>query len=130
MESERKRLRRSCNSPEPCPQRKKATVDSIRIAHSKRTIFVDPHICEEISELTGIEHRVLISAFAGEEKNLALNVVKTVVTEKQKGTPEEWQHYVLQWAKENGSGEYRPGYWDGYKLTYEYNDYLRSIGRL
>jgi hypothetical protein len=37
---------------------------------------------------------------------------------------------VLQWAKENGSGEYRPGYWDGYKLTYEYNDYLRSIGRL
>jgi hypothetical protein len=37
---------------------------------------------------------------------------------------------VLTWAKENGSGEYRPGYWDGYDLTYEHNDDLRSIGRL
>jgi hypothetical protein len=37
---------------------------------------------------------------------------------------------VLAWAKENGSGEYRLGYWEGYELTYEYNDYLRSIGRL
>ena len=37
-----------------------------------------------------------------------------------------WQRFVLAWAKENGSGEYRPGYWDGY----EYNEFLRSIGRL
>ena len=29
-----------------------------------------------------------------------------------------------------GLGEYRPGYKDGYELTYEYNGYLRSIGRL
>jgi hypothetical protein len=30
---------------------------------------------------------------------------------------------VLKWAKENGLGEYRPGFWDGYERTYEYNDY-------
>ena len=85
---------------------------------------------EEISELTGIEYYVLSSAFAGEEKNLALDVVKTTVAENPQGTPEDWQNHVLAWAKENGSGEYRSGYWEGYELTYEYNDYLRSIGRL
>ena len=100
------------------------------LAHPSRTGFVDARLCEEIAELTGIEYRVLSSAFAGEEKNIALDVVKTALTENPKGTPEEWQHHVLAWAKENGSGEYRPGYWDGYELTYEYNDYLRSIGHL
>jgi hypothetical protein len=68
--------------------------------------------------------------FAGEEKDLALDVVKTAVAENPQGTPEVWQYQVLAWAKENGSGEHRPGYWEGYELTYEYNDYLRSIGRL
>jgi hypothetical protein len=29
-----------------------------------------------------------------------------------------------------GSGEYRSAYWEDYELTYEYNEYLRSIGRL
>ena len=66
----------------------------------------------------------------GEQKNLALDVVKTAVAENPEGTPEEWQRHVLAWAKENGSGEYRPGYWEGYELTYEHNDYLRSVGRL
>jgi hypothetical protein len=46
----------------------------------------------------------------GEEKNLALDVVNTAVAENFKGTPEDWQRYVLDWAKENGSGEYHPGY--------------------
>jgi hypothetical protein len=78
------------------------------LAHPKRTVFVDARLCEEIAELTGIEYRVLSSAFAGEEKTLALDVVKTAVTENPKGTPEEWQRQVLAWAKENGSGEYRP----------------------
>jgi hypothetical protein len=27
-------------------------------------------------------------------------------------------------------GEYRPGYWDGYELTWEHNEHLRRIGRL
>ena len=100
------------------------------LAHPTRTVFVDARLCEEISELTGIEYRVLSSAFIGEEKNLALDVVKTAVAENPQGTPEEWQQHVLAWATENGLGEYRPGYWEGYELTYEYNDYLRSIGRL
>jgi hypothetical protein len=105
-------------------------VDNTSLAHSTRIIRVDQPLCEEISKLTGIEYRVLSSAFAGEEKNLALDMVKTAVVENPQGTSEEWQRHVLAWAKENGSGEYRPGYWDGYELTYEYNDYLRSIGWL
>jgi len=100
------------------------------LAYPKRPVFVDVRLCEEIAELTGIEYRVLSSAFASEEKNLALDVVKTAVVENPQGKTEEWQRYVLKWAKENGSGEYRPGYWEGYELTYEYNDFLRSIGRL
>jgi hypothetical protein len=105
-------------------------VDNTSLAHPTRTIFVDQRLCEEIAELTGIEYRALSRAFAGEEKNLALDVVKMVVAENPKGTPEERQQHVLSWAKESGSGEYRPGYWDGYELTYEYNEFLRSIGRL
>jgi hypothetical protein len=66
----------------------------------------------------------------GEEKNLTLDVVKTIVAENPQGTPEDRQRHVLAWAKENGSGECRPGYWDGYELTYEYNEFLRSIGRI
>jgi hypothetical protein len=100
------------------------------LAHPKRTVFVDERLLEEISELTGIEYRVLSSAFVGEEKNLALDVVKTAVAENPQGTPEEWQCDVLAWAKENRLGEYRPGYWEGYELPYEYNEFLRSIGRL
>jgi hypothetical protein len=56
--------------------------------------------------------------------------VKTAVAENPSGTPQECQQFILTWAKENGSGEYRPDYWDGYELSYEYNEYLRSIGRL
>jgi hypothetical protein len=100
------------------------------LAHPKRTVFVDARLCEEISELTGIEYRVLSSAFSGEEKNLALDVVKKVIAENPEGTSEDWQQHILTWAKENGSGDYRPGYWEGYEVNYEYNDYLRSIGRL
>ena len=104
-------------------------MDSKSLAHPTRTVRVDHALVEEISELTGIEYRVLSSAFTGEQKDLALDVVKMAVAENPEGTPEEWQHQLLTWAKDNGSGEYRPGYWEGYELTYEYNDYLRSIGR-
>jgi hypothetical protein len=95
-----------------------------------RTTRVDQGLLEEIAELTGISFSALSSAFAGESKDQALDVVKTAVAENLQGTPDDWQRYVLSWAKENGSGEYRPGYWDGYELTHEYNAYLRSIGRL
>ena len=100
------------------------------LAHSKRTIRVDEKLLEEISSLTGIKYRALCKAFVGEEKNLVFDVVKMAVAENLKGTPEDWQRYVLAWARENGSGEFRPGYWEGYELTYEYNEFLRSIGRL
>ena len=105
-------------------------MDSTSLAHPTRTVFADKRFLEEIAELTGIEYRVLSRAFSGEEKNLALDVVRTAVAKNPEGTPEEWQQHVLAWAKENGSEEYRPGYWNGYEFTYEYNDFLRSIGRL
>jgi len=105
-------------------------VDNPSLAHPTRTVFADKRFLEEIAELTGIEYRVLSRAFVGEEKSLALGMVKAAVAEKPEGTPEDWQRSILAWAKENGSGEYRPGYWGGYELTYEYNEYLQSIGRL
>jgi hypothetical protein len=105
-------------------------VDNTSLAHPTRTIFCNNQLFAEISELTGIEYRVLSSAFASEEKNLALDVVKAAVAENPEGTPEEWQRHILAWAKGNGSGEYRPNYWEGYELTYEYNEFLRSIRRL
>jgi hypothetical protein len=105
-------------------------LSSTSLAHTKRTVRAAKALLEEISELTGIEYRVLSSAFAGEEKDLALDVVKRLVAENPEGSPENWQEHVLAWAKENGSGEYRPGYWDGYEITYEYNDFLRGIGWL
>ena len=64
-------------------------MDNTSLAHPARTIFCDA-LFEESSELTGIEYRVLSSAFAGEEKDSALDVVKTVVAEHPEGSPEEW----------------------------------------
>ena len=100
------------------------------LAHPTCTVRVDPALLEEVSELTGIEYWALSAAFVGEEKHLTLDAVKTVVVEYLTGTPQDWQRRVLDWAKENCLGVYRPGYWDGYELTYEHNEYLRSIGRL
>ena len=105
-------------------------MDNTSLAHPTRTNFCDEQLFGEIAELTGIEYRVLCRAFAGEEKNLALDVVKTIVAENLDATPETWAERLTERAKAEGLGEYRPGYWDGYELTYEYNDYLRSIGRL
>jgi hypothetical protein len=102
---------------------------SIREKSPEVPARIDEDLLEEIAELTGIAYSALNRAFAGESKDLALDVVKTAMAENLEGTPEEWQQHVLSWAKENGSGEYRLGYWDGYELTYEYNDFLRSIGR-
>jgi hypothetical protein len=103
---------------------------STSLTHRPHTVRVENDLLQEISELTSIEYCTLCRAFVGKEKNLVLDVVKMAVAENLQGTPEDWQRYVLAWAKENGSGEYRPGYWDGYELTYEYNKFLRSIGRL
>ena len=100
------------------------------LAHLTRTVYVDEHLCEEIAELTAISYRTLYSAFVGRQKNLALDVVKSAVVKNPQGTPEDWQRHVLSWARDNGSGQYRPGFWDGHELTYEYNDFLRSIGQL
>lgn len=70
------------------------------LAHFKRTICVNKNLLEEISELTGLEYRVLSSAFAGEEKDLTFDVVKMVIVKYPQGNPERWQNHVLEWAKE------------------------------
>ena len=127
---QRKRPRGCANTPGPGPQRKDVTVDKRSLAHSTRTVRVNEQLLEEVSELTGIEYRVLYSAFAGEPKDLALDIVKTIVAENLEAAPEAWTERLRERAKAEGMGEYRPGYWEGYELTYEYNDFLRSIGRL
>jgi hypothetical protein len=54
-------------------------VDKKSLAHTAHSVRVDHALLEEISELTGIQYRVLSRAFAGEEKDLALDAVKTAV---------------------------------------------------
>ena len=104
-------------------------MDSKSLAHSG-IAFVDESFCKELSELTGIEYRILNAAFTGERRGMALDVVKTIVAENLDATPAAWTEKLREYAKVEGLGEYRPGYWDGYELTYEHNDFLRSIGRL
>ncbi|HZY66613.1 MAG TPA: hypothetical protein VFE21_12165 [Rubrobacteraceae bacterium] len=104
-------------------------MDSKSLAHPG-TAFVNEPFCEELSELTGIEYRALNAAFTGERRDLALNVVKTIVAENLDATPAAWTEKLREHAKAKWLGEYRPGYWDDYELTYEYDEHLRSIGRL
>jgi hypothetical protein len=95
-----------------------------------RTAFVDEPFIQELSKLTGIEYHILKRAFTGERTGLALDTVKTIVAENLDTTPAAWTEKLREHAKAEGLGEYRPGYWEGYELTYEHNAYLRSIGRL
>jgi len=84
---------------------------------------------QEVSELTDIEYGVLSYTFASERRDVAVDVIKTVVAEELGATPEVWTERLRELAKVERLGEHRPGYWEGYELTYEYNDYLRIIGR-
>jgi hypothetical protein len=101
------------------------------LAHRPRTIRVDQALCEEIAELTDVEYWALSSAFLGfppEDKDAALDVLEAAVLGG--GGPEDWPRYVLAWAKENGRGMYHSAMLEAPELTYEYNNYLRSIGRI
>lgn len=104
-------------------------MDKVSLAQP-RPAFVDESLLTELSELTCIPYQVLFSAFTGEHRGVALDAIKKVVAENLDGTPEVWGEELRELARVKGLGEYRPGYWDGYELTYEYNDFLRSIGRL
>ncbi|MBA2619147.1 MAG: hypothetical protein H0U91_13425 [Rubrobacter sp.] len=105
-------------------------MDSKSLAHEGRPRFVGPEFCRELSELTGMELAALSSVFAGERTNTALDAVKTVVAENLDANPAAWTEILLERAKAEGMGEYRPGYWDGYELTWEHNEHLRGVGRL
>jgi hypothetical protein len=100
------------------------------VSPDPRPRFCGPELFGELSELTGIERHVLASAFAGERRDVAIDAVKTVVAENLDGTPAVWTEKLRERAKAEGMGEYRPGYWDGYELTFEHNEFLRRIGRL
>ncbi len=102
-------------------------MDNKSLAHPG-TAFVDESFVVELSELTGISYRTLNSAFTGERRDMALDTVKTIVAENLDATPAIWTEKLHEHAKAKGFGEYRPGYWDGYELTYEHNEHLRSIG--
>ncbi len=105
-------------------------MDSKSLAQDGRPRFVDADFCRELSELTGIELGVLNSVFAGERRSTALDAVKTIVAENLDANPAAWTEILRERAKAAGMGEYRPGYWDGYELTWEHNEHLRRIGRL
>lgn len=105
-------------------------MDTKSLAHDERSRFTDEAFFTEVSELTGIEYRALRRAFTGERKELALDTIKEIVAENLDGTPETWTEKLIEHTSGEGLGEYRPGYWDGYELTYEHNEYLRSIGQL
>jgi cyanate lyase len=105
-------------------------VDKAILARKARSGFCGPEFFAELSELTGIEHHVVASAFAGERRHVALDAVKVVVAENLDGTPVVWTEKLRDLAKREGMGEYRPGYWEGYELTHEHNEFLRGIGRL
>jgi len=105
-------------------------VDSKSLAHNGHSRFVDPEFCRELSVLTGIELGTLSSAFAGERVNIALDAVKTVVAENLDKAPQDWTEILRERAKAERMGEYQPGYWDGYDLTWEHNEHLRRLGRL
>ena len=85
-------------------------MDKKSLAHTAHPFRVNHALLEEIAELTDIEYQTLSRAFRGKVKNLALDVVKTAVTENPEGTLKEWQEHVLDWTKVNGSGEYRTRY--------------------
>jgi hypothetical protein len=70
--------RRCWQHPGARTKRSKLLIEK-SLAHPKRTVFFDQRHLEEIAELTGIEYRVLASAFMGETKDLTLRVVKTAV---------------------------------------------------
>ncbi len=57
------------------PTERMPTVDERSLAQAARPVRVDEELLEEISELTGVSYRALNSAFAGEPKDLALDVV-------------------------------------------------------
>ncbi len=105
-------------------------MDSKSLAQDGRPRFVDPVLCRELSEFTGIELGTLSSVFAGERRNVALDAVKTVVAENLDANPAAWTEILRNRAKAEGLGEYGPGYWDGYELTWEHNEHLRRVGRL
>lgn len=92
--------------------------------------FCGPEFFGEVSELTGIEYGALSSCLAGERRDVALDVVKTIVAENLDAGPAIWTQELRRHAKAEGYGEYRPGYWEGYELTHEHTEHLRRIGRL
>ena len=100
-----------------------ARTESTVTSPEGRPRFVGPEFCQELSELTGIELAVINSAFAGERTNIALDAVKTIVAENLDKGPEAWTEILRERAKAEGMGEYRPGYWDGYELTWEHNEH-------
>jgi len=105
-------------------------VDNASVALTGRSRFADPGFFRKVSELTDIEYGVLSSAFAGERRDVAVDVIKTSVAENLGAAPEVWTERLRELSKAERLGEHRPGYWEGYELSWGYNDYLRSIGRL
>jgi hypothetical protein len=105
-------------------------VDEKSLAHGRRIVRVNQELLEEIAELTGIRYSTLSSAFLSfppEPKDEVLNIVKAAVLASPDGDPEEWQRYILNWAKENRKGMYRPAILGASEITHEYTEHERRV---
>jgi hypothetical protein len=80
---------------------------------------------DQIEEMTGISSLVLIECFADVERNEALEVLKAALRRGESAG--EWGSYCRQWARRNKRGFYRPGFMDGYRLTWEQTAHERRV---
>lgn len=105
-------VRPSCDCPDftyrqlPCKHLLAASIVAAEL-HKKGGRFIRPSDLEEISALTGIDYFSLSSAFGGERKNLALDVLQAAVSAQPDGSPEDWGENIRLWAKATERGMYR-----------------------
>jgi hypothetical protein len=112
-------------------------VDSTSLARTQRTHSTREHRVDEdflalLEEDFGIDLYSLYKAFMGvppASKKQAISLCEWA-TRSAKGDVEEAGKALRAWAKKHGKGTYDRRLTDAPEITYEYNDYLRSIGRL
>ena len=86
-----------------------------------------------INEVFGIDFYSLNQAFMGvpaAPKKQAISLCEWAVKASSKGDVEEAGRALRAWTKKHGKGPYDKRLIEAPEVTYEDNEYLRSIGRL
>lgn len=105
------------------------------VARTTRTRTTRHHRCdypflELLEEDFGIDRYSLNKAFMGvpaAPKRQAISLCEWA-TRRAGGDPDRAGELLRAWAKKHGRGAYDPRLLNAPPLTYEHNDYLRSIG--